>query len=210
MAGKAPTLATAVSSKAWYAWISPSVIDGTHKPVTHHEYPLSTFIPMESNPGESGLKLTEYQTKPKVIIGHNVCFDRAKIKEQYWLSRTGTRFIDTMSLHICVGGLTSYQRAVLKSEKFIEEDENWKNCSSLNNLVDVYKLYCGKTITKASRDIFVEGTMSDVKENFQQVMAYCAGDVIATYEILRELFPMFLERFPHPVTLAGIKIIVLS
>ncbi|XP_018560902.1 DNA polymerase subunit gamma-1, mitochondrial [Anoplophora glabripennis] len=203
MAGKAPTLATAVSNKAWYAWVSPSVRDGTYKPVTHHEYPLSAFIPMESSPGDTGLNLTEYQIKPKVIIGHNVCFDRARIKEQYWLKRTGTRFIDTMSLHICVGGVTSYQRAVLKSQKFIEEDEDWKNCSSLNNLVDVYKLYCGKSITKTSRDIFVEGTMSDVKENFQQVMTYCAGDVIATYEILKELFPMFLERFPHPVTLAG-------
>ncbi|KAJ8942912.1 hypothetical protein NQ314_009887 [Rhamnusium bicolor] len=203
MAGKAPTLATAVSNKAWYAWVSPSVIDGTSKPVTSHQYPLTSLIPMESNLKDDGLNLNEYQLKPKVIIGHNVSFDRAKIKEQYWITKTGTRFIDTMSLHVCISGLTSYQRAVLKSEKFVEEDESWKNCSSLNNLVDVYKLYCGKTIKKDTRDIFIEGTMSDIKENFQKVMNYCSSDVIATYEVLKELFPMFLERFPHPVTLAG-------
>ncbi|KAG5883920.1 hypothetical protein JTB14_032143 [Gonioctena quinquepunctata] len=203
MAGKSPTLATAVSGKAWYSWVSPSVIDGSSKPVTNHQYPIASLIPLESSPKDNGILLTEHQMKPKVIIGHNVSYDRARIKEQYWSNKTGTRFIDTMSLHVCVGGLTSYQRAVLKSEKFNDEDETWKDCSSLNNLVDVYKLYCGKKLKKETRDFFVEGTLLDIKDNFQEVMKYCAGDVEATYFVLKELFPLFSERFPHPVTLAG-------
>ncbi|XP_074037535.1 DNA polymerase gamma, catalytic subunit tam isoform X1 [Leptinotarsa decemlineata] len=202
-AGKSPTLATAVSGKAWYSWVSPSVIEGASKPVTSHQYPITSLIPLESDPEDDGIELTEHQKKPKVVIGHNVSYDRARIKEQYWINKTGTRFVDTMSLHVCVGGLTSYQRAVIKSDKFDEEDELWRECSSLNNLVDVYKLYCGKKLKKETRNIFVEGTIRDVKDNFQEVMQYCSMDVEATHSILEKLFPLFSERFPHPVTLAG-------
>lgn len=49
----------------------------------------------------------------------------------------------------------------------------------------------------------MDGTLEDVHRNFQMLMRYCANDVIATHNVLRELLPMFLERFPHPVTLAG-------
>nr|CAH7752987.1 unnamed protein product [Callosobruchus chinensis] len=108
-----------------------------------------------------------------------------------------------MSLHISVGGLTSYQRTVLKSEKFNEDDETWKKCSSLNNLADCYKLYCDKVLDKATRDLFVTGSLPEISMEFQNVMKYCSSDVMATCGILRKLFPMFLERFPHPVTLAG-------
>lgn len=34
-------------------------------------------------------------------------------------------------------------------------------------------------------------------------MRYCATDVKATQEVLAKLFPMFLTRFPHPATFAG-------
>ncbi|XP_050298429.1 DNA polymerase subunit gamma-1, mitochondrial isoform X2 [Anthonomus grandis grandis] len=203
MVGKSPTLATAVSNKAWYSWVSSTLIDGTFNPNTSNQYHMESLIPLESQCSDSGINLKEHQLKPKIIIGHNVSYDRARIKEQYWPQITGTRFIDTMSLHVCVSGLTSYQRAVMKSSKFIEEDESWKNSSSLNNLVDVYNLYCGKKLSKETRNIFVEGTLTDIKENFQNVMSYCSTDVKATYEILKELFPLFLNRFPHPVTLAG-------
>ncbi|XP_026328086.1 DNA polymerase subunit gamma-1, mitochondrial [Hyposmocoma kahamanoa] len=71
------------------------------------------------------------------------------------------------------------------------------------NSLKVHNLYCGKQIDKQARDIFFEGTMNDVHENFQSLMTYCAGDVIATHNVLKELLPLFLERFPHPVTLAG-------
>ena len=34
-------------------------------------------------------------------------------------------------------------------------------------------------------------------------MTYCAKDVAATHEVFCEVWPKFLERFPHPVTFAG-------
>ena len=34
-------------------------------------------------------------------------------------------------------------------------------------------------------------------------MRYCANDVVSTHEVLGVLLPQFLQRCPHPVTLAG-------
>lgn len=201
-AGQAPTVATAVSSEAWYGWVSQSVIDGMSKPVTSSRYFEDSLIPFESTESDR-FELNDYHRKPKIIVGHNVSYDRLRIKEQYWLNSTGTRFLDTMSLHICVSGVTSYQRAVLKSDKKEEQDEAWQHCSSLNSLSDVHKLYCDSYLDKETRNIFTEGNLAEVKTNFDKVMNYCADDVLATHNVLKVLFPMFLERFSHPVTLAG-------
>ena len=54
--------------------------------------------------------------EPRLVVGHNVGFDRSFVKEQYLLDASRTRFLDTMSMHISVGGLTSYQR-ILKIAK---------------------------------------------------------------------------------------------
>ena len=102
-----PTLATAVTNKAWYGWVSKSLIDGVSRNFEGKQYTMDELIPMESIITERGEKLTSFHKKPKIIVGHNVSFDRSKIKEQYWLKQTGLRFIDTMSLHICIGGINS-------------------------------------------------------------------------------------------------------
>ena len=34
-------------------------------------------------------------------------------------------------------------------------------------------------------------------------MTYCSNDVLSTHEVFCEIWPLFLERFPHPVTFAG-------
>ncbi|KAL4706437.1 hypothetical protein ACJJTC_010920 [Scirpophaga incertulas] len=199
-AGKRPTLACAVSPEAWYGWINEPLANGDqHKYYESIHY--NDLIPLESVCN----KPSENLDRPRIIIGHNVSYDRAKIKEQYWLNKTGVRFMDTMSMHTCVSGVTSYQRTVLKTKNKEPHpsDDDWIEISSLNNLSEVHKLYCGSLIDKATRDIFVEGTMQDVQDNFQVLMSYCANDVVATHNILKNLLPLFLERFPHPVTLAG-------
>ncbi|XP_059058462.1 DNA polymerase subunit gamma-1, mitochondrial-like [Achroia grisella] len=198
--GNRPTLACAVSSEAWYGWVSDPVANGE----PHQQYDNLNYeylIPLETD----GMKPCGDLNRPRIVIGHNVSFDRAKIKEQYWLNKTGLRFMDTMSMHTCVSGVTSYQRAVLKAKNKEPHpsDDDWKEISSLNNLSEVHQLYCGSLIDKQTRDVFMEGSMQDVHDNFQELMAYCARDVTATHDVLRELLPMFLERFPHPVTLAG-------
>ena len=53
-------------------------------------------------------------TRPRVLAGHNVSFDRARILDEYGLEATSTRFVDTMALHMAVAGLTSQQRGIWK------------------------------------------------------------------------------------------------
>ncbi|KAK0081811.1 hypothetical protein PV325_011532 [Microctonus aethiopoides] len=201
--GPLPTLATAVTNEAWYGWVSNILVDGTSIPVESRSFTTDLLVPIESTSMEFGKKLNDHQKKPKIIVGHNVSYDRARIKEQYWLNSTGTRFIDTMSLHVCVSGMNSYQRALMLGQKSKPINQDWCNFTSMNNLVDVYKLYCDKKHEKSRRDVFVEGSLADIREQFDDLMNYCAVDVVVTHEILQKLIPLFNERFPHPVTFAG-------
>ncbi|XP_058830166.1 DNA polymerase subunit gamma-1, mitochondrial [Topomyia yanbarensis] len=200
-AGSAPVMATALSPTRWYSWTSPNLVNNI--PFGGgHRYQLNELIPMESCRKD---KVSDEKFRQcKVVVGHNVSYDRARIREQYWLENTGLRFVDTMSLHVCVSGVTSYQRAMLKSSKELPlEDLGWSSQSSLNNLADVYQLYCGGKLDKEKRNTFLLGSLVDVREDFQSLMNYCAGDVMATKQVLEQILPLFNERFPHPATLAG-------
>lgn len=201
--GPLPTLATAVTKNAWYSWVSKSLKESGGLPAESRQFTPVYLIPIESTVSEHGKKLTDYQKKPKIIVGHNVSYDRARIKEQYWLNQTATRFIDTMSLHIAVSGMNSYQRALMLANKNSPINENWLEITSLNNLADVYHLYCGGHHEKSSRDVFVQGSLTDIKNQFDELMNYCASDVVATHKIIKTLFPLFQARFPHPATFAG-------
>ncbi|KAF8431092.1 DNA polymerase family A-domain-containing protein [Boletus edulis BED1] len=83
-------LACAASKHAWYFWISPWLLGETEE-VQH-------LIPF-GNP-----------ETPRVVVGHNVSYDRQRVHEEYSLRSTQTRFMDTMSLHVAVNGISSHQR----------------------------------------------------------------------------------------------------
>lgn len=83
-------MACAASENAWYAWISPWLLDQTQDP--------QQLIPL-GNPDV-----------PKVVVGHNVSYDRGRLLEEYSLEPTKTRFLDTMALHVAVKGISSNQR----------------------------------------------------------------------------------------------------
>lgn len=189
--GAAPTLATAVSSTAWYGWVS-STLESSGTPVPVQRYTTDLMIPLEGKGSD----------RARIVIGHNVSYDRARVKEQYLLKNSGLRFFDTMSMHVCIGGVTSYQRAMLKT-KVAVDDSDWREYSSLNSLKEVYKLYCKKELSKETRNLFVDGDISQIRDEFQNVMRYCAEDVEATFQVLQKMVPLFFDRFPHPVTLAG-------
>jgi len=127
-----------------------------------------------------------------------------------------------MSLHICNSGLTGYQRALSFSYKVAKKNGlknhdlknkfesmghpdpgNWEDKGSLNNLADVYNFYCKKSLDKEPRDLFIKGSLTDIHNNFQELMTYCCQDVKATLDVFCKIWPLFLNRFPHPVTLAG-------
>lgn len=198
--GSQPTMATAVSNKYWYSWCSETLInpnvcsDGS-------EVRIEELIPLETT------SMNSTPSSPaRVVVGHNVSYDRLRVREQYSMEGTPLRFVDTMSLHIAVSGLVSEQRALLlknKGEKKIRLP--WMSVGCQNSLEEVYKFYCRpeKGLQKSTRDVFVDGTLSDVREDFQNLMNYCANDVKATHMVLVKLLPLFFERFPHPVTFSG-------
>lgn len=193
--GAAPTMACALGRSGWYSWVSPSLISCESR--HNRPYRQADLIPLEGE--QSG-------SKPRIVVGHNVSYDRARVREQYRLQDSGTRFLDTMSMHVCVSGVTSYQRAMLKAKREMpNEDLAWSQYSSLNSLLEVHRLYCpnAQPLDKDKRNTFVDGQLSDIRQDFQNLMQYCATDVLATHRVLCALYPSFCERFPHPATLAG-------
>ena len=70
---------------------------------------------------------------------------------------------------MCISGLTGLQRSLYKAASVDKADkEDWMETGSLNNLAAVYQFYCGgKELDKEKRNVFVHGTLDDVKEQFQ-------------------------------------------
>ncbi|RUS20538.1 DNA polymerase gamma [Endogone sp. FLAS-F59071] len=104
-----PTLAVAASEKAWYSWTSRRL-------ATDEE--SNELIQM----GPPNV--------PRLIIGHNVGYDRARIHEEYHVKKTQNGFVDTMSLHIAVAGLCSQQRPAWlakNKQKEMEEEDGVSN-----------------------------------------------------------------------------------
>ena len=91
-----PVMATAVGQHAWYSWVSPWLAQsGERWQYKDHLIPLG---PREGS------------APPRLIIGHNVGYDRAAVLDEYTLQSTSNRFLDTMSLHVATRGIASPQR----------------------------------------------------------------------------------------------------
>lgn len=193
-------MATAASRYNWYSWVSPWLLGESEDP--------QQLIPFAS-------------PKPRLLVGHNVGYDRARIQEEYHLERTQNRFLDTMSLHVAVTGLSSHQRAPwmkykkLKQARLQEAAEaglssdastgpRWEEVSAMSSLEHVAKLHCGIDLDKSARDYFSSEDKQDVLDHFQDLMGYCASDVSVTHSVFSVVLPAFLSGCPNPVTFAGI------
>lgn len=92
-----PVLATAVSEKCWYSWVSKRLassedfrqIPGS-KWITSSKYfspnvqqrlELENLIPLETR--EGSLDPISGSWSQRLVVGHNVSYDRARVKEQY-------------------------------------------------------------------------------------------------------------------------------
>ncbi|KAI9734487.1 MAG: DNA-directed DNA polymerase gamma mip1 [Claussenomyces sp. TS43310] len=205
-------MACAVSPTAWYAWLSPWLLgrNGSYR----HLIPLG-------DPQQS-----------RIVVGHNVGYDRARVKEEYALEQSNTFFLDTMSLHVAVNGMCSRQRptwmkhrknrelrdkiagetdnvelANLLNNKALteEEEELWVGRSSVNSLRDVAKFHLNVTIDKSQRDQFGELGREDVQKKLDELLDYCAADVSITHRVYKIVFPNFLRVCPHPVSFAALR-----
>lgn len=187
-----PILATAISKDAWYYWISEEFLSGA---------PLTKLIPIGTG---------------KLVIGHNVSFDRAKLQEEYAIVREGgktNRFLCTMALHSAIAGLSSHQRNEYGRQMKLHEAEfecdrtepdRWVFASSYNSLKDCVKFHLKKDLDKDSLKLLVDGSFVSVREQLQRILRYCLSDSQATCELFAVLWPKFLAKCPHPVTLTGL------
>ncbi|KAJ9634963.1 DNA-directed DNA polymerase gamma mip1 [Knufia peltigerae] len=205
-------MATAASPSAWYAWISPYLLGESDNP--------RQLIPLGD------------PTKPRIVVGHNIGYDRARVKEEYDLKQSKNFFIDTMSLHVAVNGMCSRQRPTwmkhkknrdlrdkmagdhnsLELQRMLEnkmlseeEEELWVGRSSINSLRDVAKFHCGVTIDKSQRDFFGELDRDGIRERIDELLDYCAADVAITHRVFQKVFPNFLETCPHPVSFGALR-----
>lgn len=207
-----PAMACAVSGTNWYAWLSPWLL-GESENDKH-------LIPMGN------------REKSRIIVGHNIGYDRARISEEYDMKQSNNFFLDTMSLHVAVNGMCSRQRPtwmkhrkardtqdriaaaqeneelspLLKSDGTVEEEADlWVSRSSVNSLRDVAKFHCGITIDKARREWFGELDRAGIVERLDELLDYCAADVEITHMVYRKVFPAFLDTCPHPVSFAALR-----
>lgn len=205
-------MACAVSPTTWYGWISPWLL-GESKSDRH-------LIPLGD------------PSQPRIIVGHNVGYDRARIAEEYDIRQSKNSFVDTMSLHVASNGMCSRQRPswmkhrksrelrekIATSEENAdlshlldsgalpeEEEELWIGRSAINSLRDVAKFHCNITIDKARREYFGELDRAGIRAKLDELLDYCAADVEITHRVYQKVFPLFLETCPHPVSFAALR-----
>ncbi|KAK8041981.1 DNA polymerase gamma [Apiospora rasikravindrae] len=205
-------MACAASPTAWYAWLSPWLLGESES--DKHLIPLGD------------------PTKERIIVGHNVGYDRARILEEYDLKQSRNSFLDTMSLHVAVNGMCSQQRPtwmkhkknrelrerISKGEDSVEvaslvangqygdeEEELWVERSSVNSLRDVAHFHLDVTLDKAVRDEFSVLDRDGVVAKLDDLLTYCAADVKVTHRVYKVVFPNFLETCPHPVSFAALR-----
>ena len=139
----------------------------------------------------------------------------------------GRRFLDTLSLHCSVAGISSQQRGAWKKSSKAEEDggvepelegdsnSKWIGYSAMNNLVDSVKLHCRATdpmiaefvdSKKSSLNVLLElKTIEGVREHRGSIMSYCSRDVSATLALFYHIWKRWsLQTCPHPITLAAV------
>lgn len=102
-----PVIATAATPSAWYSWLCPTIFEKRPKeplqPRPAWDKTIDDRLPHSLIPMFSS-------DKAGIVVGHNVGYDRARIKDEYTLTSTATRFLDTLSLHVATRGITSVQR----------------------------------------------------------------------------------------------------
>ncbi|KAF2746188.1 DNA polymerase gamma [Sporormia fimetaria CBS 119925] len=204
-------MACAVSPTAWYAWISPWLLQESD--TDRHLIPL----------GDPNV--------PRIIVGHNIGYDRARVAEEYQIGQSKNCFIDTMSLHVASNGMCSRQRPswmkhrknreqreklamseenaelsqLLSSGADFEEEELWIGRSAINSLRDVAQFHCNITIDKARREDFNGLDREPMVKKLDELLDYCAADVEVTHRVYQKVFPLFLETCPHPVSFAALR-----
>ena len=155
-------MACAASKNAWYSWISPWLLG---------ESPDSDqLIPLGS------------PTAPRVVVGHNVAFDRKRIAEEYTLGGTRTRFLDTMALHIAVKGISSHQRPAWNKYRKSKEQEQEQRSEAVEAVYDLLQDAAERLEQETERDIVHARRRREANDRYFGRVDQGVRDVVARLE----------------------------
>ncbi|KAG0693387.1 DNA polymerase family A-domain-containing protein [Suillus ampliporus] len=112
-------MACAASKNAWYSWISPWLLGESAE--QQHLIPLGDAL------------------VPRVVIGHNVSYDRARVLEEYSLQGTQSRFLDTMALHVAVKGISSHQRPAWMKHRKSKETQQVHRAETVEAVLELMR-----------------------------------------------------------------------
>jgi len=142
-------MACAATSNAWYSWISPWLLEETEDP--------NQLIPL----GDAIV--------PRVVVGHNVSYDRARILEEYNVAGTATRFLDTMALHVAVTGISSHQRPEWMKYRKSKESQLEQQEEAIEVIQDL--IYQVEERENGEEDLSKRGELRRAREEMLQSMA---------------------------------------
>ena len=194
-----PIIATAVSSKAYYLWLSEQFSDLENK-VFDYEAALQDLPQLGTG---------------KFVVCWNSSYDSVRYKERYeQVSNTPNNFFFcAMSAHIVSSGFNSGQRirymGIKKSEKYYRP--KWFYAGSPANLVEAHNFHCVplgaepvELDTKKTRNIFVKGeTLDEIRAEWEDIIPYAMNDALYTLRAFRAIYPKYCEAMPSSVSQAA-------
>jgi DNA polymerase gamma 1 len=196
-AGNTPVMGVAVTNEAWYFWLHPSVIN-PNITYTHQLISLGT---------------------DKLVMGHFVKFDSARVKETYNKSLASpgdtsgkpkaNLYLCTQSMHIAVCGMSDKQTDVYTMSQRGSYTPNWVSKTSTNSLVATYNHHVGGmqklgAADKVVRNIFVQAIhCHEFNAILDTLIEYTLKDGLYTYQLGQALVPKYFVSQPHILTFGG-------
>lgn len=227
-----PVMATCLSPKAWYSWCSP-YLTGDSK-TNNHLIPLATdkrdcVIVGHNVSFDRARVLEEYDMDVSkaffldTMSLHVSVSGMCSRQRGTWLHYKNSvknklkdqeKSLDELRNLIQNDDLKYTMSNMVLDEESLSDDNDlnsalredpWMKSSSMNSLADVADFYCGIKMEKQLRDHFASTDVKEIRDLFQDLMNYCADDVIATYHVLHKVYPMFRKVVPHPVSFAALR-----
>ncbi|KAI6242888.1 Mitochondrial DNA polymerase catalytic subunit [Aphelenchoides fujianensis] len=179
-----------------YSWCSDRLVNLSPVPRIPQ---LKHMIPLESSDSSPNARL---------VVGHNVGYDRSRVREQFYRKASPTCFWDTMSMSIACQGMAEHQRLLYEKKDDKETPmwtNHWRNRACKNSLADVYLKFfpdaAYEEVDKSFQSVFVTETIDVIRDQFQLLTDYCANDNGRLLSSKR--FFLSSCRCPSPVTSVG-------